>query len=560
MFSSSRRRLAIATTLSALVGFAPPSAGATVGHSFANEEIARSYLIPLTNPLTKLTLPSVLQVISAHLDSVRPDGSGDRATRGYLYLSLQMTSGPVQRASGSPLDGTFYSELTPLPASALSFVTSTATFPVLRINPVAQANNPSAATSDGLVDATYYFTVPSSVRRGTVVITPSRTTGTPFVNFTGGSPVALNVGGPIRIPVDLPSHLTVTSGKVAHAPTSSPRHLLPTVALVILVVGVVALLTRRRKTVLLPPTPATGPSTPTPTHINTHIHVHPPAAPSTEPTPESVSSTRTPTHISAPIEPYSPAATSSETPENGSSSPVVESEPHLRVKALGALEFDPPVPTLSDPARALLCYLAFHRDRPMTAGEIQTALWPTSKTTRDVSRNTFHNYVAEARKAVGNVILPEAARGIGYQLANISTDVEEFEQLVATSRNENDERSVERRVRALALVREYPFATEVSTYFEWVRSEGLEGQLARSVTDLAYRTALDQSRRGDAAGAEDSLRVGLRVSPTSMLLWETLTDLVVARGEPSLLAAHWTQAESLLSESDVARLRQRADH
>ena len=193
----------------------------------------------------------------------------------------------------------------------------------------------------------------------------------------------------------------------------------------------------------------------------------------------------------------------------------------------------------------------------MSAGEIQTALWPTSKTTKDVSRSTFHNYVTEARKAVGSTVLPESARGAGYQLQNIKIDFEEFETLEKTSHTADDADSIQLRVQALAMVREHPFASEVATYFEWVRAEGLEGRIVRSVSDLAYRTALDQIRLGDSKGAEVSLRIGLLVTPVSMALWEQLTDLVAARGDPSLLRLHWTQAESLLSRTDVDLLRQR---
>jgi hypothetical protein len=165
--------------------------------------------------------------------------------------------------------------------------------------------------------------------------------------------------------------------------------------------------------------------------------------------------------------------------------------------------------------------------------------------------------VTEARKAVGSTVLPESARGAGYQLQNISIDFEEFETLEKTSRTADDPQSIELRVQALAMVREHPFASEVATYFEWVRAEGLEGRIVRSVSDLAYRTALDQIRLGDSKGAEVSLRIGLLVTPVSMALWEQLTDLVASRGDPSLLRLHWTQAQSLLSESDVDRLRQR---
>ena len=539
MGPSSCRRLAIATVSGVFLVLAgAATAEAAQAHSFADEQISQSYSIPVTNPLTKINLPSILLVASAHIDTSLPDGSGVQAPKGFLYLTLQMSSGPIQRSTGDPLYGSFYSQLTPLPASALSYATSpTKSYPATRINPIDQANNPAASTDDSMVDATYFFTVPSTNRMGTVIIAPTQTMGTPYQGFTGGSPVELTIGGPTKIPVHLPSQLTVVSAPTSLGSTSSKSHLIPIALLVIIGLGAAVYLTRRRR-----------------------------GAPSPQPTPVTATPAHSPTHITTPATAHTTAATSPPPPTSDRSDieakttppiPFDNQAPRLRVKVLGALEFDPPVRGLSDPARSLLCYLAFHRDRLMSAGEIQTALWPTSKTTKDVSRNTFHNYVTEARKAVGSTVLPESARGAGYQLQNISIDFEEFETLEKTSRTADDPQSIELRVQALALVREHPFASEVATYFEWVRAEGLEGRIVRSVSDLAYRTALDQIRLGDSKGAEVTLRIGLLVTPVSMALWEQLTDLVASRGDPSLLRLHWTQAQSLLSESDVDRLRQR---
>ncbi len=532
------RRLAITTVIGAFLVLAEPAiAEAAQAHSFADEQISRSYSIPVTNPLTKVNLPSILLVTSAHIDTSLPDGNGVQAPKGFLYLSLQVSSGPVQRSTGDPLSGSFYSQMTPLPASAFSYVTSPKkSYPATRIKPIDQTNNPAASTDDGMVDATYYFTVPSTNRTGTVIIAPTRTMGTPYVGFTGSSPVELTIGGPTKIPVHLPSQLTVVSAPTSPGSTSSKSHLTPIALLVIIGLGAAVYLTRRRRGT---PTSRPTPMPATPAHNSTHI-----ATPVTS-------------HTTTATAPPPRASDRDDIKVQTPPKPVDYQAPQLRVKVLGALEFDPPVRGLSDPARSLLCYLAFHRDRLSAAGEIKTAMWPTSKTTKDVSRSTFRNYVTEARKEVGSTVLPESARGAGYQLQNISIDFEEFETLEKTSRTADDPQSIELRVQALAMVREHAFASEVATYFEWVRAEGLEGRIVRSVSDLAYRTALDQIRLGDSKGAEVSLRIGLLVTPVSMALWEQLTDLVAARRDSSLLRLHWTQAQSLLSESDVDRLRQR---
>ncbi len=66
------RRLAITTVIGAVLVLAgPATAEAAQAHSFADEQISRSYSIPVTNPLTKVNLPSILLVTSAHIDTCK---------------------------------------------------------------------------------------------------------------------------------------------------------------------------------------------------------------------------------------------------------------------------------------------------------------------------------------------------------------------------------------------------------------------------------------------------------------------------------------------------------
>ena len=168
--------------------------------------------------------------------------------------------------------------------------------------------------------------------------------------------------------------------------------------------------------------------------------------------------------------------------------------------------------------------------------------------------------MTEARRVVGSDVLPEASRGAGYRLLGVTTDFELFQELERRSREMEEPESLALRYQALSLVREYPFATETSSFFEWVRSEGLEGQVIRKVTELSFRTGLDYIRLGDLAMAEFALRVGLVVSPSALSIWEQLTDVVAASGDGSLLGAHFTQAGSYLSASEVADLKLRVGH
>jgi DNA-binding SARP family transcriptional activator len=154
----------------------------------------------------------------------------------------------------------------------------------------------------------------------------------------------------------------------------------------------------------------------------------------------------------------------------------------LFIKVLGAWSSTHPSTDSAMAPRAVLCFLAFHRDRAISAGELQTALWPLSKTQRDVSPRTLQNYVSEARRAVGADVLPETKRGAGYRLESVSTDFDEFTRLVRESMAAEPDVSRTLRRQALALVREHPFASEYSDFFEWSRRDGIERQMVLSIS------------------------------------------------------------------------------
>lgn len=542
-------RLIAAALMAAMVPLCVPSvAWADRPHTYGTEQLALSYEIPITNPANGHSYPSVLLVSGARLDSQMPDGSGVSAPSGQLYLTLQMSSGPVQHNYSEPSYGDFFSNMTPLPASAFECrSTKGRVFPMTRSNPADESVTANADVADGLVAATYACLVPDNFRAGSVVIGPSSTIGSEYQNMSGGSPTVLHVGGPTTVPVQFPAQLSVdspptTQGAGGATPTagssSSSGGLIGGVLLVVVVAGVTVFLVRRRPkggTATLPPPP--------PDDVSQPVDV---PAPRVVPSDSAMSRG---------------AADDGVVKETTGPTPPAVNDvpgPRLRVIALGALDFEPSVRGLSDPARSILSFLAFHRDRAMSSGEVQTAVWPMS-VERDISRATFHNYVAEARKAVGAGVLPEASRGAGYRLVEVSTDVDEFRALVAAARDADDEKSATIRLHALELVREYPFASESSHFFEWVRSEGLEGQIVRLVSDTAYRTGIDLHRLGRLDDAETALRKGLIVAPSTLALWEELTDVIAARGDGEVLRQHWIQAEVHLSASEVGDLRRRVN-
>ena len=517
-------------------------AGGAQSEVFGVDQVSGSVQGPITNPADGASYPSVVLVTSARLDSKMPDGSD--APKGMLALSLEMSSNHPTLQYGDPQWGKFFSNLTPLPGTAVVYVAQDGThYPATMTSPVAPSDQGS--DTDGLLDASYSFLVPSTNRSGTLEIGPATTTGSEFTGFTGGDPTPLQVGGPEQVALSFPQRLTVVTPTTLAPSTTTISSTTPSAAgsgsgssslpiggtaLVLIGLGIAGVMTRQRWLPLIRQwTKDAETSKPDDTEAD-------PCESQSEP-----------------VEAEPPSTDPSVITLDGDGAlPEV-----LKISVLGALRFEPSLGHLSEPARAFLCYLALHRERPIGIGEAQTALWPTSSTVKDITRATFHNYVAEARRAVGNEVLPEAGRSAGYQLVGVEVDVERFSELERRSRAADEAESIALRTEALSMLREYPFAAEVSSFFEWIRTEGIESRIVQQVSDVAYRTALDQMRLGDPAGVEASLRIALVVAPASMAVWGQLVDVILKQGQSHRLEQLFDQASGVLSKHEIEDLRAR---
>jgi DNA-binding SARP family transcriptional activator len=505
----------------------------------AVDDITRTYSIAVTDPANQTNLPADLMVSSASLTTQKPGTSVD-APSGETYLTLQASCGPFQNNFGNPTWGDFFSNMTPLPATALRYVTASGrSYASTKIDVNTRASFGNADGDDGLLDATYYFTVPISSREGTLVIGPSRTEGVQYTNFDGGSPTALEVGGPIRIALHFPEHLTVTpigvptgsETSVAATPGSGFANLLNFVSTVlgVLMLGFVYLIVRwrRRRQV-------------SEVHV-IHQQQYPTAPPFAAPTVQH-----------QPNQAPRPTAVAKER-----ESPMDTPPSTLRVNVLGALTLEPTFAPTSDPVRAILAYLALHRDRPLALEEIQNAIWPLTERGSDIKRTAMRNYMVDARKAVGEQHLPSASGKPGYQLVDADSDWDEFERLRAQSRVTDKERSLELRREALRLVRGLPFAGDTSRYFAWAFSTSVLYKIVETVTECAHDVSTALVLAGDLRGAEATLREGLLIDQASLRLWEDLTDVLLETADPSLLELHWRAAALVLRSDDVVALRMR---
>ena len=182
----------------------------------ASEQINQQFFISVTNPVDGATLPSVVMVESLNLDTADSRQNDAPAPPGTIFLTLQATSGPPQHSFGQADNGHFFSNMTPLAASAITFTSRAGhVFDSFRSDAVNQTSNPNSASQDGLVDATYSFVVPISTHSGLLTIHATSTRGVEYKGFVGGSPTQLDIGGPTSIPISFTKLKRITTSKLA---------------------------------------------------------------------------------------------------------------------------------------------------------------------------------------------------------------------------------------------------------------------------------------------------------------------------------------------------------
>jgi DNA-binding SARP family transcriptional activator len=500
------------------------------------DQIDQSYQVPVTDPATHVDYPSTLEVDSAELDTTNPVDSSEQAPAGFIYLTFDMSSEPAQVKFGDPTWGDFYSNMAPFPATALRYVTASGrSYVSTRVSVDTQASFANADGNDGLVDATYYFTIPIAHRNGTLEILPSRTSGMRYENFQGVETTTLVTGGPTRIPLHLPMPVAVAAkASTTKAPRSdsvpfttfaSMLNFVSTILGLLLVAAAYLWIRRARRRHFRSRRPVY------------FTHQGPTQSPPVQ------------------TEAREPAAPSTRT----GGPRLIHSEPdeRLHVNVLGSLTISPADGPMSDPVRAIVAYLATHTERPLTLDEIQNTIWPLTDKGNDIKRPAMRNYMANARKAVGDRYLPTAAGRPGYQLVDATTDWAEFQKLTDQARSVAKPDALELRKQALSLVRGEPFTADTSRYFTWAFSSTVVYKIVEAVTTLAHSLGTELVLASDLGGAEWAVRQALLCDPASMTLWEDLTDVLLETADQSLLDLHWKAAALVLESKDVVALRAR---
>jgi hypothetical protein len=535
--------------------------------------------IPVTNPADGFTSPSQVIIKRAALTAFSPDGSDSVVTSpDQAYFVVTIASRYPQVASSDPNWGHYIANIQPLPGSALTFTpTGLAPITATADNVVAPADQDTSAGDDGLLDATYVFTVPASTSAGTVTIAPTATTGAEYTGFVGGSAVPIQVGGPTSFALTFQSPLTAAvvqpqpswigaplppTGSAAAAVgsgksgSSSSGGLPVWLAVVILVAVVAVLLGVRRWVRTKQSAPIAQPS---------DVADHP--TPAAQPAPDRTPATAKPTD-SAPTD---AAPTDSSSHPSPTASPRVptaikQGAPQM-VAALGTDDglvvrvFGPVEITgwKTAPERGisthLCCYLAMHWGRALTSDRLLLALWPTESERQEITKKTLHNYLSTLRRVVGSDHFPDAVTTGGYRFTGVLTDWQRFQELNAEADAAPAEEADRLRAEALSLVRGPPFEDAPDPTYRWIHTEGLASTITVAIVDAAHELAVDRLAAGDLAGSEWAASQGLRASPTEESLWLDRVHAVRAIGDPLAEKRLRQEAVATLGPDGADRLR-----
>ena len=188
---------------------------------------APSGTISFANPADGVSASSTFLLDSASLGYFDANGVA-LDNPGQAELSVVAESDHVSGSGGQ----SYFSDLTTLAADRLTF-TPTGGTPVGGSASVpAPVASGRGINDDGLLDATYYFTVPATTTTGTFAVTPGPVTGTESDQFVGAVPLTVTRSVPIALefppgsaePVQPPPPWTRT---VTAAKSSSQDHSAP---------------------------------------------------------------------------------------------------------------------------------------------------------------------------------------------------------------------------------------------------------------------------------------------------------------------------------------------
>lgn len=196
-------------------------------------------------------------------------------------------------------------------------------------------------------------------------------------------------------------------------------------------------------------------------------------------------------------------------------------------------------------ALEILVFLALHPGRRYSAEQIRDELCQKRKRTLEVA--TIRRYINDLRQILGHQ-LPEARGTGGYELLDVTTDVDRFEALTKQAAAAEDP-SVKAALLAdaLSLVRGAPFADVPAGSYGWVDiGDYIRGDLSHLILSASQELADLARAHSDTDLSIWAVRQGLLAWPTDDSLFERLLEAGAA-DSPSQVARMWTEINDRLS-------------
>jgi hypothetical protein len=200
------------------------------------------------------------------------------------------------------------------------------------------------------------------------------------------------------------------------------------------------------------------------------------------------------------------------------------------VRVLGPVEVlgwhvAPDRPVLTE----LLCYLALHRERPVSGEALRAAFRPDDAD-KEQSAKTLRTYLSMLRRSLGPNVLPNA-RSAGYRLADsVTTDWDQFRHLSALP-------DLESKLDALKTIRGRPFQDVAADTYAWVFTEFWISDIEVAMVTQSKQAALLCREAGRSDDALWALRQGLLAARSDFTLWDTYLAIASDVGDSALLRA-----------------------
>ncbi|RAY12161.1 hypothetical protein DPM19_25900 [Actinomadura craniellae] len=211
---------------------------------------------------------------------------------------------------------------------------------------------------------------------------------------------------------------------------------------------------------------------------------------------------------------------------------AVDDRPAADIRLLGSVEVDAPGPM--DDSRRPLCtevlvYLAAHPGgvHPTVLGG---AVWPRGVTAgvRDATIARVSDWLGRDSRGRPNLYYDERGRiRLGSE---VRIDWSVFRWLVWRSAAEPDSEAAYMAY-ALDLVRGPLLADRPRGRYGWLAADDLEYEATARVIDVSHRLVLIRLDDGDARGAVEAARAGLRLVPDEEVLWRDLLRATHAAGD-----------------------------